>query len=114
MSCLRHGRIAAFGFIALTAGAAASQAAGDPNAAKGLIAEHCASCHAVPGYSQEGLATLEAPSFADIAGSPEIYDSGRLRASLRQPHWPMGQFRLSAQDIDNVMAFIASLRPPAN
>jgi len=89
---------------------AQARAAGDANAAKGLIAEHCAGCHRVPGYASEGLPTVEAPDFAAIADDPETYNDARLREFLQQPHWPMTQFRLSPGDIDNILAYIAALR----
>ncbi len=100
--------------ILVTAFALASvgsaDAAGDANQAKGIIAEHCADCHAVPGYGEGGGSTLEAPPLQVFADDPATYSEERLRTSLRQPHWPMGQFRLSATDIENILAFIAALR----
>ncbi len=90
--------------------AGSASAAGDANQAKGIIAEHCADCHAVPGYGEGGSPALEAPPLQAFADDPTTYGEDRLRTSLRQPHWPMGQFRLSARDIDNILAFIAELR----
>jgi cytochrome c553 len=87
------------------------RAAGDADAAKGIVVEHCVACHQVPGYSSEaGVAELGAPSFVSIAGDPQTYDPKQLKARLRQPHWPMQQFVLSERDVDNLLAFIASLR----
>ncbi len=88
-----------------------ASAAGDADAAKGLVVEHCIECHAVPGYRAESLATVDAPSFDAIAAAPQTYTAARLRAFLQQPHWPMGQFRLSAKDIENILAFIETTRP---
>lgn len=87
-----------------------AHAAGDPDKAKGMLVEHCADCHAIPGYSDQGLPTLEAPPFQAIADDPKSYTEQRLRLFLRQPHWPMGQFRLSPGDIDNIVAYLAALR----
>ena len=90
--------------------AAVSLAAGDSNAAKGLIVEHCLSCHDVPGYQADRPAPeLDMPSFQVFADDPGTYTEERLREFLRQPHWPMTQFRLSKSDIDNIIAFIESL-----
>ena len=86
------------------------RAAGDPNQAKGIVVEHCAGCHAVPGYSKEGLISVDAPPFQGIADNPHIYTIERLRGFLVKPHWPMTRFRFSPTDIDNIIAFIASLR----
>lgn len=93
--------------------AGSASAAGDANQAKGIIAEHCADCHAVPGYGEGGGPAIEAPPLQAFAVDPTTYTEERLRASLRQPHWPMGQFRLSATDIENILAFIAQLRDGA-
>ena len=95
-------------FALISAGSAA--AAGDANQAKGIIAEYCADCHAVPGYGQDRSPAIEAPALQVFASNPTTYTEDRLRASLRQPHWPMGQFRLSATDIENILAFIAELK----
>jgi len=92
------------------AGATEPLAAGDADAAKGIVAEHCVSCHEVPGFSNEGLPTVDAPSFTAVANDPDTYGEARLRQFLQQPHWPMTQFRLSASDIDDLLAFIARLR----
>jgi len=84
-------------------------AAGDPDAAKGLLAERCADCHALPG--QEPPATgLPAPAFELMANDPAGYPEERLRSFLQQPHWPMTAFILSPSDIDNILAYLATLR----
>lgn len=85
-------------------------AEGSADEAKGLIAEYCADCHVIPGYEKEISPAIEAPPLGEIAADQATYTEDRLRKSLRQPHWPMGQFRLSGKDIDNIMAFIAELR----
>lgn len=104
-------RAAALLVISALLPAAAAQAAGDPNAAKGLIVEHCLSCHDVPGYqSSQPAPALDMPSFQAFADDPDRYTEERLRTFLRRPHWPMTQFRLSKSDIDNILAFIESLR----
>jgi mono/diheme cytochrome c family protein len=99
--------------LALAAGSAGgASAAGDPDAAKGLVAQRCASCHKVPGQSESGLATLDAPAFQTIADEPEVYTEERVRASLLKPHWPMKQFHLSPSNIDNLVAYLQSLKRP--
>lgn len=98
-------------WAALAGAAATARAAGDPKAARGLIAEHCTSCHSVPGYKARWQrADLNAPPFERIARDPEAYPPERLRAFLGKPHWPMTRFVLSPRDIDNILAFIGGLR----
>jgi len=97
--------------VLLALSAAPALAAGDPGAAKGLLAEHCAECHAVPG--QEPPATgLPAPDFEVITNDPADYPEDRLRTFLQKPHWPMTAFILSPSDIDNILAYLARLRRP--
>ena len=72
--------------------------------------EHCVACHEVPGYDKDPQFSSSAgPSFLSIAEDPETYTHVRLQTYLRQPHWPMEQFRLSKSDIDNILALIESL-----
>lgn len=52
---------------------------------------------------------VPARSFTTIAGDPDVYTQ-RLRASLEKPHWPMGGLILSPSDIDNILAYLATLR----
>jgi cytochrome c553 len=86
--------------------------AGDPQAAKPIVAEYCVKCHAVPTYNPAGgPASVSAPSFETIAAKPEVYTEERLRTFLRRPHFPMQGLVLSDQDVTNLIAFIQSLRP---
>jgi len=96
--------------VMLAVGAHPAMAAGDANAARGIVAEYCARCHQVPGYSTKGLETLDAPRFQAIADDSETYTAAHLRTYLRKPHWPMRQFHLSPRDIENLIAFIEDLR----
>ncbi len=85
-------------------------AEGDPNAAKGLVVEHCIACHEVPKYNPAGSArSVDAPPFQEIADDPGKYPSERLHQFLRKPHFPMTQFTFSERDIDDPVAFIQSL-----
>ncbi len=94
--------------LLVSAGAAR---AGDPNAAKGIIVNYCIKCHTVPRYNPiEGLPTVNAPDLGMVANNPEKYPLDRLRGWLRRPHYPMAGFILSPSDIENIIAFIESLR----
>jgi len=85
-------------------------AAADPNSVKGVVADNCSRCHFVPPYSKSGLKSLNAPPFKEIANTPGVYTDARLRAFLQKPHYPMEPIILSARDIDNLIAFIHTLR----
>jgi cytochrome c553 len=85
--------------------------AGNPDAAKAIVAQYCVKCHAVPGYTTGNAPeSVQAPSFERIANNPEMYTAQRLRTFLRQPHYPMKSVTLSKSDIANLIAFIATLR----
>lgn len=109
----RARRIALAAAVALLAGPFAAEgagAAGNANAVKGLVADHCSSCHEVPGIPDSGLPTLDAPPFATIAEDRATYPDARIRRFLQEPHWPMEQFSLSPSDIENLIAYFDSLR----
>ena len=87
--------------------------AGDPRAPRGLIAEHCVECHRVPGLLDVPRSPeIGAPGFDEIAQDRKTYTAERLKAFLRQPHFPMRQFTMSETDIDNIVAFIFAIREP--
>lgn len=87
-------------------------AGASPDDAKSIVVQHCVKCHEVPGYSaaDAGSSSIGAPPFASLANNPRVYTPQRLRNFLRAPHWPMTQFILSDSDIDNLLAYFASLR----
>lgn len=86
-------------------------AEGNAEAAKSLISERCTACHEVPGLEPRfEKAEVNAPAFQMIADDSNTYTDQRLRDFLQSPHWPMTQFILSPSDVDNVIAFIHSLR----
>lgn len=91
--------------IWLTAAPAGARA---PSAEAGaeLSARWCASCHVV---APSGAGSDSAPSFADIAAHRS---EGELRAFLAKPHAnPMRGFTLSTLEIEDVAAYIVTLRP---
>ncbi len=84
---------------------------GDARAARSLIAEHCIKCHLVLGFPSDRLQpAVKAPPFHVIANDPQRYPDQALRAFLRKPHYPMQGFVLSERDIDNIIAFLHTLR----
>lgn len=102
---------AIFGALLLAPMSTSTYAAGDPNAARGIVADHCVACHEVPGYTpRHGKASVNAPPFQSIADRPSVYTAERLHRFLGRPHFPMTKFNLSPSDVDNLVAFIESLR----
>jgi len=71
------------------------------------IAERwCVSCHTV---SSEGAARDTAPPFGVIARDP-AYDRDRLLQVLSDPHPPMPKIHLSRKQLDDIIAYLGSLR----
>ena len=69
-----------------------------------IAARWCAACHVV---APSGAGIDAAPSFIAIAHSRS---SDQLKAFLSQPHAkPMRGFELSARELDDVIAYIATL-----
>ena len=94
-------------FLALLALLAPARAA-DSERGAALAGRWCASCH-VPGTA--GAAGTDAgPPFAQMAADP-AYTDGRLRGFLANPHPPMPNLSLSRAEIEDLVAYIRSLKP---
>ena len=95
----------------LLAGASASAGrAQDPDAGHRLAEKWCVNCHVVaPG--QERATSTGAPSFRDIAAQKSMTPMA-LRVFLQTPHDRMPDLHLSHDEIDDVSAYIVSLRRP--
>ncbi|MGQ0675984.1 MAG: c-type cytochrome [Rhodospirillales bacterium] len=99
------GLLAAAAAAALLAGCNPALAAGDAAAGKRTADVWCVGCHLVGGEQKAGLADV--PPFPTIAREKT---PGAIRAFLFNPHPPMPQFRLTTKDIDDLVAFIESLK----
>jgi mono/diheme cytochrome c family protein len=78
----------------------------DPEAGGRLAAEWCSNCHYT---GNGGVAGDAAPAFAEIANKPNATPEG-WRAWLQDPHPPMPNLSLSRTEIDDLIAYIASLK----
>jgi hypothetical protein len=108
---MRSTSVVAIANILALALAFSAYAGGSPDAARPIISENCVACHDVPGFKAKyGRADVNAPPFQSIADRPEIYSDEQMRRFLRQPHFPMEKFVLSSTDLDDIIAFIKSLR----
>lgn len=101
--------------LALGAGAAASPSAaaeltvgaklyGDVTRGETIAGRWCASCHAVKGPPLND----QAPSFASLAASDR--SEAAIRGFLMQPHPPMPPLALANQEIEDILAFLNSLK----
>jgi mono/diheme cytochrome c family protein len=85
-----------------------AQNAGDASAGRELTKTWCDSCHMVDPAEQRGVSN-GAPPFAAIAGLKSTTFMG-LEVFLQTPHGRMPDLQLSRDQIDNVAAYILSLR----
>jgi len=86
--------------------AAAAEDMGDPARGVMLARTWCTGCHVVePG----GRGSDAAPSFMTIANDPKRGPAA-LRAWLTRPHPPMPNMNLSRAEIDDVVAYLRSLK----
>ncbi|HUZ74593.1 MAG TPA: cytochrome c [Stellaceae bacterium] len=81
--------------------------AGDADAGRVLAQTWCANCHVVGGATQGQDA---APPLAAIA-QRRGQDPNWLRAWLTAPHPPMPNLNLSRAEIEDLVAYLASLAP---
>lgn len=88
--------------------AGAQEMHGDPAAGFALAARVCAACHIVS-PSQANDPAVGAPSFPEVAADPAATALG-LGVFLRSPHERMPDLILSDQEIDDVIAYILSLK----
>jgi mono/diheme cytochrome c family protein len=73
-----------------------------------LVAEACSTCHAVEGPT---AASQQAPPLAAVAQMHST-TSLSLHAFLLTPHPSMPNYRLAPKEVDDVVAYILSLRRP--
>ena len=94
--------------VALTGclAAVAADAGDEVERGAALADQWCVSCHAT---GTTGTVSDRAPSFPLIANDPRI-DAAYLRAFLADPHGPMEGFSLPGKEIDDLAAYIMSLR----
>ena len=74
------------------------------------IAERaCGGCHAIAGRPGSTVQGTAAPSFGAIAGRPN-QTSQRLQSFIMTPHRPMPGIPLSLAEVNDVVAYILSLK----
>lgn len=96
----------------LLAGPLSSWAAqlGDAAPGEALARSWCGNCHDV-NRAPRPPATDAVPSFAAIAAMPST-TSMSLRVFLQTPHAAMPDYHLERHEVDNLVAYILSLRTP--
>lgn len=80
--------------------------AADPDAGRDLAVTWCSSCHLV---EQESAAVTQARPLSAIA-SDRRWTIDALRGFLARPHGGMPDLHLTRQEIENLSAYLGSLR----
>lgn len=96
------------GLAALAASSANAQTVGDVSRGRELARQWCSSCHVVA--NGEGRSATDAvPTFMSVAARPST-TALSLRVFLLSPHLRMPNFVLTAEQTDDAIAYILSLR----
>ena len=96
--------------IVLATGAVAQsdQSPGDRQAGRAIATGSCSECHLVPG-GPAPTSRRQGPPFVEIANLPTSTAPG-LRSLLRAPHAGMPMFRFTDKELDDIVAYLLSLR----
>ena len=97
-------------FRALTCGTSRvyAQGVGDPQEGIVLAQQVCSECHAIR-RGQMRLLNTRAPTFVELATAPGMTIIA-LTVALTTPHVGMPMFKLTADQREDVIAYILSLR----
>jgi mono/diheme cytochrome c family protein len=90
------------------AGPASAQDRTDVSRGHALAQAWCADCHSIEPDGAAGAYEMP-PSFGSFANNPEITETA-LKAYLQSTHPVMPQVKLTADEIDEVVAYILSLK----
>jgi mono/diheme cytochrome c family protein len=83
-----------------------AQAVGDPQNGLALAQQVCSECHAI----RRGRSpSSQAPTFVELATAPGM-TTAALSVALTTPHAGMPMFQLTAEQREDVIAYILSLR----
>lgn len=93
--------------VALGSVPARADNGGEVAAGRDVAQTWCVNCHVVSGQQKQG--SDQAPTWNSIANRPGE-TSATLHAFLARPHGGMPDFKLSKTQIDDVIAYILSLK----
>ncbi|NNG05423.1 MAG: cytochrome c [Inquilinus sp.] len=108
MSMTRLGGLLLAAVVAAGGPAYAQDSLGSASMGEELAQSVCADCHAIE-RGERGTDLTGAPSFQDVADLSSA-TALSLRVFLRSPHLTMPNFALSNDQIDDLIAYIHSLR----
>ncbi|MDJ0949280.1 MAG: c-type cytochrome [Alphaproteobacteria bacterium] len=83
--------------------------AADPDNGRSMAERWCVHCHVIAPQTAKRTVADGVPTFMEIARNPKKTPD-RLRNFLTDPHPPMPDFYLSRQEMDDLIAYIQTLR----
>jgi cytochrome c len=102
------GRLALLALVALPAYSGAAQAA-DVAGGQKLARTVCVNCHVVAPGAGPAQMTAGIPTFMAIAAKPD-QTASKIKGTILSPHPPMPQVQLTVHELDNLAAYILSLK----
>ena len=88
---------------------AATVEAADVSAGRDLTKQWCAECHDV-GPGSRISPNPSAPTFSELAALPGFTEMS-VRAMLRNEHLTMPPIRFTSEQMDDIVAYLVSLKP---
>ncbi len=85
-----------------------AQQGGDPRHGLAVAEDVCSGCHAIQAR-QIMSPNPRAPTFAELAATPGM-TSAALTVAMTTPHAGMPMFRLTAQQRDDLIAYVLGLK----
>jgi mono/diheme cytochrome c family protein len=95
--------------LALSCGSARAAQLGDPQRGLAYAKKNCAKCHAVEAGDMFSP-TMIAPTFSAVAETPGMNERALLVWFQSSDHATMPNLILAQKDLDDVVAYILSLR----
>ncbi len=108
MSCAAATFTIALIIVLASAGVSRAQETGDVHRGQMLAQMTCAECHAVR-KTQLRSRNRQAPTFVTLAHTPGI-NAMSIRVALRTSHREMPNLSLTTQQVEDVAAYILSLK----
>lgn len=99
--------------LTLSPVAARAEELGDVQKGHAYARAYCGECHGVETANQDFSPNVDAPDFSVVANTPGMTERA-LGVWLQTSHPTMPNFLIAAEDRDNVVAYIMSLKvtPP--
>lgn len=107
MPALGRTTLLAISMLLFGSGQVFAQNSGDPAAGRSIASTMCVQCHRISGSDNDPNRTP--PDFAAVANMPSFTELA-MRVFLQTPHGQMPRYQFSQTELDEIIAYLASLR----